>query len=388
MAVTTTPRTLRTRPLLGALRPRRSTAPGRSNAGGDGSDIVRHDAAPRRTSVVESALYDEDGRRVASFSRLSDTFRELRSRPGGMAWIGLERPDETELASLAREFDLHPLVVEDAIVAHQRPKIERYGDTLFVVLHAARYVDAAEEVEFSELHVFVGPDFVVTVRHGACPDLAAVRTHLEAHPALLARGPESVLYAIMDRAVDDYLPVVAGLDADIDEIESEVFGGDAHVSRRIYELSREVVEFQRAVRPLQRVCGSLAKGAEKYGVTEDLQTYLRDVADHLTEVADRVESFRAALRDILTVNATLVAQRQNEEMKHLTEVSIRQGEEVKKVSGWAAILFAPTLVGTVYGMNFDVMPELHWAFGYPAALLAMLAVSAGLFAVFRAKRWI
>ena len=387
MAVTTTPRTLRNRPLLGALRTRRTSSPGPQGPASQ-TDAARPEAPARRTSVVASALYDSDGRRVASHTRLADTFRELRSRPGGMAWIGLERPDETELATLAREFDLHPLVVEDAIVAHQRPKIERYGDTLFVVLHAARYVDATEEVEFSELHVFVGPDFVVTVRHGACPDLAAVRTHLEAHPALLARGPESVLYAIMDRVVDDYLPVVTGLDADVDEIESEVFGGDARVSRRIYELSREVVEFQRAVRPLQRVCGSLAKGAEKYGVTEDLQTYLRDVADHLTEVADRVESFRAALRDILTVNATLVAQRQNEEMKHLTEVSIRQGEEVKKISGWAAILFAPTLVGTIYGMNFDVMPETHWSWGYPAALVGMLAVSVALFAVFRAKRWI
>lgn len=385
MALPTASRTVRPRPLLGALRARRTTTSGAVTAPEE--HAVRHPAPPR-SSIVESAVYDDDGRRVASFGRLADTFRELRSRPAAMAWIGLERPDETELASLAREFDLHPLAVEDAIVAHQRPKIERYGDTLFVVLHAARYLDQAEEVEFSELHVFVGPDFVVTVRHGACPDLAAVRTHAEAHPGTLARGPESVLYAIMDRVVDDYLPVVAGLDADIDEIESEVFGGDGHVSRRIYELSREVVEFQRAVRPLQRVCASLAKGAEKYGVGEELQAYLRDVADHLTEVADRVESFRAALRDILTVNATLVAQRQNEEMKHLTEVSIRQGEEVKKISGWAAILFAPSLVGAVYGMNFDVMPETHWAWGYPLALLAMLGVSLGLFGVFRWKRWI
>ncbi|MCA5893298.1 magnesium/cobalt transporter CorA [Isoptericola sp. NEAU-Y5] len=384
----TTPRTTRTvgPRVLGALRPRRGSSPAaRPGAPAAPSD---HDVLPRRSSIVESALYDGEGRRVASFSRLADTFRELRSHPGRTAWIGLERPDEAELASLAREFDLHPLLVEDAIVAHQRPKIERYGDTLFVVLHAARYVDVAEEVEFSELHVFVGPDFVVTVRHGACPDLAAVRTHLEAHPAVLARGPESVLYAIMDRVVDDYLPVVAGLDADVDEIESEVFGGDDQVSRRIYELSREVVEFQRAVRPLQRVCASLAKGAEKYGVPTELQAYLRDVADHLIEVAERIETFRVALRDMLTVNATLVAQRQNEEMKHLTEVSLRQGEEVKKISGWAAILFAPTLVGTVYGMNFDAMPELHWTYGYPAALVAMLTVSVGLFVVFRAKRWI
>jgi len=175
---------------------------------------------------------------------------------------------------------------------------------------------------------------------------------------------------------------------DIDEIESDVWGGAPDVSRRVYELSREVLDFQRAVRPEQALCASLAKGADKYGVDPELQAYLRDVADHLTEAADRIEVFRAALRDILTVAATLVAQRQNEEMKHLSEVSIRQGEEVKKISGWAAILFAPTLVGTVYGMNFDVMPELGWAWGYPAALVGMLAVSVGLFGVFRWKRWI
>lgn len=368
------------RPLLGALRQRRAV------------DVVP-DVAPRsadptpRSSVVAAAIYD-DGSRSAAYDNLAETFSALRSRPGGMAWIGLERPDESELTSLAREFDLHPLAIEDAIQAHQRPKIERYGDTLFVVLRAARYLDAAEEVEFGELHVFVGPDFVVTVRHGASPDLAAVRRRLESDREMLARGPEAVLYAILDSVVDGYAPVVAGLDHDIDEIESDVWGGAPDVSRRIYELSREVIDFQRAVRPEQSLCASLVKGADKYGVDPELQAYLRDVADHLTEAADRIEVFRAALRDILTVAATLVAQRQNEEMKHLSEVSIRQGEEVKKISGWAAILFAPTLVGTVYGMNFDVMPELDWAYGYPAALVAMLAVSVGLFGVFRGKRWI
>jgi magnesium transporter len=368
------------RPLLGALRQRRSV--------GVVPDVVPGPVAPApRSAVVAAAIYD-DGVRTAGYDNLAETFSALRSRPGGMAWIGLERPEETELTSLAREFDLHPLAIEDAIQAHQRPKIERYGDTLFVVLRAARYLDDAEEVEFGELHVFVGPDFVVTVRHGASPDLAAVRARLESDREMLARGPEAVLYAILDSVVDGYAPVVAGLDHDIDEIESDVWGGAPDVSRRVYELSREVIDFQRAVRPEQALCGSLAKGADKYGVDPELQTYLRDVADHLTEAADRIEVFRAALRDILTVAATLVAQRQNEEMKHLSEVSIRQGEEVKKISGWAAILFAPTLVGTVYGMNFDVMPELGWAYGYPAALVGMLAVSVGLFGVFRWKRWI
>ncbi|GAA1971065.1 magnesium and cobalt transport protein CorA [Isoptericola halotolerans] len=376
------PRSARPRQVLGALRPRRG-APAATPEPATPTPI-----RPRsRSAIVAAAVYDGDGHRTASFTRLADTFRTLRSTPNGMAWIGLERPDERELAALAREFDLHPLAIEDAIQAHQRPKIERYGDTLFVVLHAARYLDSIEEVEFSELHLFVGPDFVVSVRHGDSPDLATVRARLESTPQMLSRGPEAVLYAIMDRVVDDYAPVISGLDFDIDQIESEVFSGDKSVSRRIYELSREVVDFQRAVRPLQNVCQSLAKGAEKYHVDDELQAYLRDVADHLIEVAESVETFRVVLRDILTVNATLVAQRQNEEMTHLTEVSIKQGDEVKKISGWAAIIFAPSLVGSVYGMNFDVMPELHAQWGYPLALLAMITVSVGLFAVFRWKKW-
>ncbi|WP_277213285.1 magnesium/cobalt transporter CorA [Isoptericola croceus] len=375
------PRSARPRHVLGALRPRRGGGPAATPEAASPTPIRP------RSAIVAAAVYDDEGHRTASFTRLADTFRALRSTPGGMAWIGLERPDERELAALAREFDLHPLAVEDAIQAHQRPKIERYGDTLFVVLHAARYLDSVEEVEFSELHLFVGPDFVVSVRHGDSPDLATVRARLESTPQMLSRGPEAVLYAIMDRVVDDYAPVVSGLDYDIDQIESEVFSGDKSVSRRIYELSREVVDFQRAVRPLQSVCQSLAKGAEKYQVDEEMQAYLRDVADHLIEVAESVETFRVALRDILTVNATLVAQRQNEEMTHLTEVSIKQGDEVKKISGWAAIIFAPSLVGSVYGMNFDVMPELHNPWGYPLALLAMLSVSVGLFAIFRWKKW-
>ena len=169
-----------------------------------------------------------------------------------MAWIGLYRPAEAQLLAVAEEFGLHELAVEDAIVAHQRPKLERYGDTLFVVLRAARYLDEVEEVDFGELHVFVGPNFVLTVRHGQAPDLAAVRRRMEGDPELLRRGPEAVLYAILDSVVDGYAPVVAGLQNDIDEIETEVFGGDPKVSRRIYELSREVIEFQRADPPAAR----------------------------------------------------------------------------------------------------------------------------------------
>ena len=338
------------------------------------------------SSIVDSAIYVQ-GRRVTTPPSLADTFRALRAEDDAMAWIGLYRPSEKDLTRLAVEFDLHELAVEDAIVAHQRPKLERYGNTLFVVLRAARYVDATEEVEFGELHVFVGPDFVVTVRHAESPNLTAVRRRTEADPSMLARGPEAVLYAILDAVVDGYAPVVAGLENDIDEIETEVFRGEASVSRRIYELSREVVEFQRAVRPLRQILSALRAGFDKYQIDEELQSYLRDVADHATEVAERIDGFRVALRDILTVNATLVSQRQNEEMQALSEASNAQNEEVKKISAWAAILFAPTLVGTIYGMNFN-MPELQWRYGYPFALVAMLCVSVGLWSIFKARRWI
>jgi magnesium transporter len=344
-------------------------------------------AAPVEQSVVAAAIYRE-GRRVEDPPTVAAVSRRLRDQPGAMAWIGLYRPAEAQLLAVAEEFRLHELAVEDAIVAHQRPKLERYGDTLFVVLRAARYLDDVEEVDFGEIHVFVGANFVLTVRHGQAPDLAAVRRRMEDDPELLRLGPEAVLYAILDGVVDGYAPVVAGLQNDIDEIETEVFRGDPTVSRRIYELSREVIEFQRATRPLLGMLEGLMAGFDKYGTDEELQRYLRDVADHATTVAERVDGFRQNLADILTVNATLVSQAQNEEMRNLTEASFAQNEEIKKVSAWAAILFAPTLIGTVYGMNFDHMPELGWVFGYPFALGLMLLVSVTLYAAFKARGWL
>ncbi|MBW8794283.1 MAG: magnesium and cobalt transport protein CorA [Streptomyces sp.] len=338
-------------------------------------------------SIVEAALYS-DGVRVSTPATLAETYRELRETPSGMAWIGLARPTSDELLSLATEFDLHPLSVEDAMEAHQRPKLERYGDTLFVVLRAARYLDAPEEVDFAELHVFVGPDFVITVRHGAAPDLSAVRRRMEDSPDLLKLGPEAVLYAILDAVVDGYAPVVEGVQNDIDEIETEVFRGDPSVSRRIYELSREMVEFQRATRPLVGMLHGLMAGFTKYETDEELQRYLRDVADHVTHISERVDGFRQALTEILTVNATLVTQQQNAEMRALAEAGFEQNEEIKKISSWAAILFAPTLVGTIYGMNFSHMPELHWGFGYPFAIGLMGVVCASLYVIFKRRDWL
>ncbi len=341
----------------------------------------------RRSPLVDSAIY-VDGVRVASPDSLPETFESLRRHPDGMAWIGLYRPEEHEVESLAAEFQLDPLAVEDAIHAHQRPKIERHDDTLFVVLRPARYLDDVEEVEFGEIHVFVGPRFVVTVRHSEAPEFGPVRHRLEREPEVLSLGPEAVLYALLDKVVDGYYPVVAGVHHDLDEIEVEVFSGDPKVSRRIYELSREVADFQRATRPLIDVITALRAGFAKYHVDEELQDRLRDVEDHLIQIIERVDEFRLILRDMLTVNATLVAQAQNEEMRSLAEAANEQNEEVKKISAWAAILFAPTLIGTIYGMNFRHIPELDWFFGYPFAILLMGLTCFALYRLFKRRHWL
>jgi magnesium transporter len=293
-----------------------------------------------------------------------------------MAWIGLYRPTAEEFVEVSQEFDLHELAVEDAVNAHQRSKLERYGETIFCVLRPARYVDETETVEFGEVHVFAGPQFVITVRHGETPGLREVRHDLEARPDLLRRGPVAVLHAIMDRVVDEYAPVVAGVENDIDEIEDEVFDISADASRRIYELTREVINFQRATKPLPGMIEQLMAA-----VDDEERRYLRDVQDHALRVQEQADGFRQLLQNILNVNLTL-------ETKALSEVSNAQNEEVKKISAWAAILFAPTLVGTVYGMNFDTMPELHWALGYPLAIALMFMVSLTLYMVFKRRRWI
>lgn len=336
--------------------------------------------------IVDSAIY-VDGKRAAAPGSLSETYEACRA-VHGVAWIGLLKPTTQEFAAVAGEFGLHELAVEDAVQAHQRPKLERYGETLFVVLRAARYVDRTETVEFAELHVFVGADFVVTVRHGDAPDLSRVRRRMEGNPELLRLGSEAILHAILDQVVDDYGPVVAGLENDIDEIENEVFGGNAQATRRTYELAREVIDFQRAIKPLPAMIGGLIVGAEKYAIDAELQRYLRDVQDHAIQVQDQVAGFRELLQNILNVNIAILGLQQNEEVKALSEAAIRQNDEVKKISAWAAILFAPTLVGTVYGMNFAHMPELGWRAGYPLSLLLMLLVSVSLFTVFRRRGWL
>ncbi len=349
-------------------------------------------------TVVNNSIYVR-GRRGPVANSLDETY-DLLQKCDGLAWIGLYRPDEAEIKSVAREFNLHHLAVEDTVAAHQRPKSERYGDVLFTVLRPARYVSG--RVEFGELHVFTGPNFVVTVRHAETPDLGNVRGRLERNPELLARGPEAVLYTIFDQVVDEYAPVVASLQIDIDDVENQLFNGDPAVSRRIYGLFREIIELQRATQPLKGMLEGLTRGFDKYQVPDELQRRLRDVQDHTIRITERVDGFRLLLQNALTVNSTLVGQRQNEEMRNLTEASLaqneevrknsesslEQSEEVKKISSWAAIFFAPSLVAAVYGMNFDHMPELHWVVGYPIALALMVLSSVVLYRIFKRRNWL
>lgn len=337
-------------------------------------------------TVVDNAIY-VGGHRTSDPSSLDQTFEEMSARHG-MAWIGLYRPDESELREIVEEFGLHSLAVEDALSGHQRPKLDHYGDSVFIVLRPARYLDSEEEVEFGEVHVFVGPGFIVTVRHAESPDLAKVRSRLEDDPELLARGPMAVLYGIVDEVVDEYGPVVAGLENDIDEIEDQLFANDPAVARRIFSLTREVIDFQRAVGPLIPILERLQLEAESFGIDVEVGRGFRDAHDHVIRIVERSASFRTILENSLLLHATLVTQRQNDAMAEMTEFSLTQNEQVKKVSGWAAILFAPTLVGTVYGMNFDYMPELHWSLGYPMALGLMAATSLTLYTIFKRKGWL
>ena len=336
--------------------------------------------------VVDNAIYS-GGRRVATPASLAETF-ETREAHGGFAWIGLYRPTDTEIDELAAEFGLHPLAVEDAKKGHQRAKLERYGDTLFVVLRPARYLDAVEQVEFGELHVFIGPDFAITIRHAESPDLGRVRRRLEGASDLLAKGPEAVLYAVLDEVVDEYAPVDAGLENDIDEIEEQLFSGDPEVTRRIYDLASEVMEFQRATRPLIGMFDALERGFEKYGVDLELQRYLRDVKDHVIRIVERGDGFRQLLQNALQVHSTLVAQRQNEEVRALSETALAQSEQTKRISSWAAIIFAPSLVAGIYGMNFVHMPELDWPWGYPFAIALMLGFAVALYGIFKRRGWL
>ncbi|MBF4582752.1 magnesium and cobalt transport protein CorA [Curtobacterium sp. VKM Ac-2865] len=306
---------------------------------------------------------------------LDDSFRMMREQ-GATVCIVLYQPDPVELGDVAVALGLHELAVEDSAEGHQRPKLERYGSTLFAVLKPALYNDRREEVEFGEVHAFVGDDFFLAVVQADPRGRNVVPRALQrmsGKPGLVTAGSQAQLWALMDTIVDDYRPVTEGLEEDINQIEDQLFAGVPGVSRRIYELFGEVVDFQRAARPLIHMIENIHRGAEKYHLPVEMQRRYRDVLDHAIRTVERVDTFRQLLQNALTVDATLAAQKQN--------------DDTKKISGWAAILFAPTLIAAIYGMNFTHMPELTWTWGYPLAVLAMVLFAAALFVVFKVKRW-
>lgn len=334
-------------------------------------------------AVIDNVVYVA-GKAVQHPQDLAQTL-QIMQQTGGMGWLGLYRPTEQELAAVTEEFGLHPLAVEDTTKGHQRPKLDRYDEHLFVVLRPARYLDEAEEVEFGEIHIYAGTNYVVTVRRAEAPQLATVRQRLQNAPKLLSAGPAAVLYAIIDQVIDEYFPVIDGLQNDIDEIDEQLFQGNLNVSRRIYQLSREVIDFQRAVAPLPEVLEQLRRVVRRMGLeksqAKELDANLIDVIDHAIRCAERVASFRALLSNALSLSSTLASQR-------ATEAGLAQNEQMKRISSWAAILFTPSLIGAIYGMNFDQMPELHWSMGYPFALGLMASSAVVLYLVFKKNRWL
>jgi magnesium transporter len=321
--------------------------------------------------IVDCAVY-ENGRRREGELALEEAYEAARA-PGAFVWVGLFEPSAAEFDAVQREFGLHELAVEDAIKAHQRPKVEVYGDSLLVVLKTARWVDEPAFVEFGEILVFVGDQFLITVRHGET-ELHDVRLAMEGRTDLLRCGPSAALHAIVDRVVDDYEPVVEQLDAAIREVEADVFSpARSNPAERIYALKRAVLSLHAAIVPLVEPIGGLAAGRYDL-VHQNLHSYFRDVHDHLVRMAGHVGSFRELLNSVLTAN--------------LTQASVRQNEDVRKISAWAAIIAVPTLISGIYGMNFEHMPELGWRVGYPGALALMAGVCLTLYRYFHKVGWL
>ncbi|MET8406923.1 magnesium and cobalt transport protein CorA [Streptomyces sp. NPDC005195] len=366
------------RDLRAAVRPRPSL---RKDSGS--YDTTR--APGTSSAVVDCAVY-RDGARVQTREPLTPhQAMRLVHRDGGFVWIGLHEPTEAEFSGIASEFGLHPLAVEDAVQAHQRPKLERYDDSLFTVFKTIHYVEhdeltaTSEVVETGEVMCFTGRDFFITVRHGGQGSLRALRHRLQDEPDLLAKGPSAVLHAIADHVVDGYIAVADAVQDDIDEVETEVFslgrkgtprGTDAG---RIYQLKREVLEFKRAVSPLLRPMQLLSERPMRL-VDPDIQKYFRDVADHLARVQEQVLGFDELLNSILQAN--------------LAQASVTQNEDMRKITSWAAIIAVPTMVCGVYGMNFDYMPELRWKFGYPLTLGVTVGICLSIHRILKRNGWL
>lgn len=330
-----------------------------------------------RAVIVDCAIY-RDGRRTDGPDDFSDALAQARAEGDAFLWIGLHEPTEKEFSLVTNEFGLHPLAVEDALGAHQRPKLEVYDDSLFVVLKPVEYEPDSDTVSADELMVFVGDSFVVTVRHGESTPLADVRRRLEAEPAVLRHGPTAVLYAVSDSVVDHYIDVAAELQIDLEELETQVFApsGNAeskHTAGRIYTFKRQVMEFRRAAGPLAAPMTRLSGTGVPF-VHAESQPFFRDVGDHLTRANEQVEGLDRLLSDILSA--------------HLAQMGVRQNDDMRKISAWAAMAAVPTMVAGIYGMNFDHMPELHWVWSYPAVILLMAGAELGLYRLFKRRGWL
>jgi magnesium transporter len=332
----------------------------------------------RSTAIVDYAVY-RDGERQDAGDSWQAAYDDVQAAGSGFVWIGLHEPTEHQLTGLAKRFDLHPLAVEDAVHAHQRPKLERYDDMLFAVVKTVHYDTgsggASEVVETGEVMVFLGPNYVLTVRHGEHGSLRGMRKRMEAHPEMLALGPSLVLYGILDVAVDGYLSTVAALQEDIDEVEVAVFAGSSRGAdtNRMYRLKRDVLALRRSAAPLSAAVMMLADQPMPL-IAEDTHEYFRDVHDHLAQVIEHVGGFDELLNTLVSAN--------------LAQVAVVQNEDMRKISAWVAIAAVPTLVAAIYGMNFDNMPELHWRFGYPMVIAGILVVCGSLYRAFKHNGWL
>ena len=322
--------------------------------------------------VVNCVAYAK-GHRVSEV-RVED-ISEVLEQPGGFVWLGLYEPGPELLQTVQREFGLHELAIEDALLAHQRPKLERYGDSLFMALRTAQMDRERHCAEFGETHIFVGARYIVSVRHGASLSYAPVRARCEANPRLLALGPGFVMYAIMDFIVDQYFPVVDELETELERVEEAIFGErmSRETTEEIYNLKRSLLELKRAVSPLVDICNRLVRFDLEL-VPEDVRPYIRDVYDHSVRINESVDTLRELLTSALEANLSLIAVAQNESMK--------------KLAAWAAIIAVPTMIAGIYGMNFEHMPELHWAFGYPVVMGGMITACLGLYLHFKRSGWL
>jgi magnesium transporter len=322
--------------------------------------------------LVNSVAY-ADGLRVGDVA-IPD-ISEVLKEPGRFVWVGLHEPDDEMLAEIQQEFSLHDLAVEDAARAHQRPKLERYGDSIFVVLRTAHTDASTGGLEFGETHLFVGANYVVSVRHGGTLPFADVVARCEANPDLMVKGPVFVLYSIMDFIVDQYFPLVDTYEDKLAELEDNVFQQilPRETTERVYQLKRDLIEVKRAIAPLVDVCNRLVRGDVPL-VPEDSRVYFRDVYDHVIRINEMVDTLRELLSAALEANLSLV--------------SVSQNEAMKRLAGWAAIVAVPTMIAGVYGMNFKFMPELDWYLGYPVALTVMVGACAFLYYKFKRSGWL